>query len=160
MNADRKSIWSLIGEILEDIHRIGAGLAVVGLLTDFSVSAAIAVFHDKVIDNYPLLSLGKDILETPALLRDIMGIFLSTLPLTIAISLIAARPKEFLTPLPLGAGWALVLAVLLGDLFGEGSERLHIVPIGNVKAADPDGAPAFSISAAITCRRSIRRAPA
>jgi hypothetical protein len=120
MKADRRPIWRLIGEILEDIHRIGAGLAVVGLLTDFSVSATIAVFHDKVIDNYPLLSLVKDILETPALLRDIMGIFLSTLPLTIAISLIAARPKEFLTPLPLGAGWALVLAAILGDLLHLG----------------------------------------
>jgi hypothetical protein len=121
MKADRRPIWSLIGEILEDIHRIGVGLAVVGLLTDFSVSAAIiAVFHDKVIDNYPLLSLVKDILETPALLRDIMGIFLSTLPLTIAISLIAARPKEFLTPLPWGAGWALVLAAILGDLLHLG----------------------------------------
>jgi hypothetical protein len=31
MKTDKKPFWNLIGEIFEDIHRIGAGLAVVGL---------------------------------------------------------------------------------------------------------------------------------
>jgi hypothetical protein len=38
----------LIGEIFEDIHRIGAGLGVVGLLADFSISKAIAVYYNVV----------------------------------------------------------------------------------------------------------------
>jgi hypothetical protein len=54
------------------------------------------------------------------MLRNIADVFLGTLPLTVAITLIAARPKEFLTPLPVGAGWALVLAVVLGGLFHLG----------------------------------------
>lgn len=119
LRTDKKSIWGLIGEVFEDIHRVGTQFAVAGLLADFSISGALAVFYNKVVA-HSLFSLGKEILETPALLRDIIDVFISTLPLTVAILLITARPKEFLTPLPLGAAWALVLAVVLGDLFHLG----------------------------------------
>src|ERR1700712_1859633 len=120
MNTDKKSIWSSMGEIFEDIQRIGTGLAVVGLIADFTASAAVAVFYYNVVDAHSFVSLGKEILGTPALLRDIADVFLGTLPLTVAITLIAARPKEFLTPLPFGAAWALVLAVILGDVLHLG----------------------------------------
>jgi hypothetical protein len=119
MNTDKKSIWGSIGEIFQDIQRIGTGLAIVGLIADFTASAAVAVLFD-VIHAHSVVSLGKEVLGTPALLRDIAGVFLGTLPLTVAITLIAARPKEFLTPLPFGAAWALVLAVILGDVLHLG----------------------------------------
>jgi hypothetical protein len=61
MNTDKKSIWSLIGEIFKDIQRIGTGLAIVGLFADFTASAAVTVFYYTVVDAHSLVSLGKEI---------------------------------------------------------------------------------------------------
>lgn len=120
VKSKNESKWSLAGDIFGDIQRVGLGLMVAGLIADFSISALIAIIQDHFIHSSSVLSLGKEVLGMPSLLREIMDVFFSTLPLTIAFVMIAARPRELLLPWPAGAAIVLILASVLGNLFHLG----------------------------------------
>ncbi len=109
---------SLDADLFEDVRRIGLGLAVVGILADLSIASVIALIQDR------------GIFDVPGVLRDAFQVFLTTGPLTVAVAMIAAYPREMLRPYPFWASLVLVAAVFLGHLLGLG------INLNNFKA-DP-----------------------